>query len=289
MARGRMLLTTISHSEQMADLPNDRCRVIATWAIAHLDREGRITASPRRLRVIVVPLLAYTDDDVATAIAAMCAGRDPMAVQYTDATGQCVLWFPKFVEAQRGAKLDREAPSKFGAPPAESGLSPESVRSQSASRARTHGSIGLTSLPLTSVPDPDARETTQEPAALSAALVDLCPRLSLDADKLVPIWLKAYRGIDFVQIATQALAGVSEHGEEIRAPGPFLGKVFRNAFAEWKKSSAAAHEADHKKRKAAEAEEARLSKQLAVPKDARPIGADVGRLLAAITKPGGGQ
>lgn len=284
MARGRMLLTTISHSEQMADLPNDRCRVIATWAIAHLDREGRITASPRRLRVIVVPLLAYTDDDVATAIAAMCAGRDPMAVRYTDATGQCVLWFPKFAEAQRGAKLDREAPSKFGAPPAESGACPESVRSESASRAGAHGSIDLTSLPLTSVPDPDARETTQEPAALSAALVDLCPRLSLDADKLVPIWLKAYRGIDFVRVASEALAGVSEHGEDIRAPGPFLGKVFKNAFADWKKSSAAAHEADHKKRKAAEAEDARLLRAITPPKNPVPLAQLTAGLMGALQK-----
>lgn len=278
-----MLLTSISLSEQFADMPDDRCRLIATWTIPHLDREGRVTGSPRRLRALVCPLLGYTDADTARAIDAMCAVG--VAIRYTDDSGEDVLAFPRFKKSQGGAPLDREAPSRYGAPP-------ESLNScqvmtphdeSSLARAGARASVRLTSLPFSS-PDPDARETTAETAALSEALVDLCPRLSLDAERLVPIWVKAYRGIDFVRIASEALAGVSEHGEAIRAPGPFLGKVFKNAFADWKKSSAAAHEADHKKRKAAEADEARLMRALVPPKDPVPLTQVTAGLMGALRK-----
>lgn len=282
-----MLSAYVSLSETMADLPDDTCRLVATWMIPHLDRDGRITGSPRRLQAIVVPLLRHLEvEDVKRCVEAICAGDHPLAVLYRDHTGLPVLQFRKFAEYQVGMKYDRESASRFGPPPGQSGTPPESScipPEYSASRTGARlSSVRLDSLPLSSPPDPDARETTHGPAALSAALVDLCPRLGPDADRLVPIWLKAYPGLDLVRIATEATAGLSEHGEEIRQPGPFLGKVFKNAFADAQKSSAAAHEAEHKKRKAAEAEEARLAKQLRVPADAKPV--QVGQLLAAITK-----
>lgn len=203
-----MILTSISQSEQMADLPDEMCRIVATWTIPHLDREGRITGSARRLRVIAVPLLGYTDGDVERAIEAMCAGVDPMAVRYTDASGQLVLWFPKFKEAQKGARFDREAPSRFGAPPPP--VRTDSKECGSESPLTRAAARALTSIPFSSAsPDPDARE--REPQAdevrpgLVAALVRIFPDLGDDAEGFVSELVGTYGAdLDYVFLAKDA-------------------------------------------------------------------------------------
>tara|TARA_Y100000310_G_C20620568_1_gene783052 strand:+ start:244 stop:1101 length:858 start_codon:yes stop_codon:yes gene_type:complete len=55
MARGRMLSKSISLDKRIAKLSSDGCRLAFTWAIAHLDCEGRIYGDPCALCSIVFP------------------------------------------------------------------------------------------------------------------------------------------------------------------------------------------------------------------------------------------
>lgn len=282
-----MLLTSISLSEQFADMPDADCRLIATWTIPHLDREGRVTGSPRRLRALVCPLLSYTDEDVARAVEAMCAVG--VASRYTDDAGQCVLWFPGFRKSQGGAPLDREAPSRYGAPP--KSLDSCNVMTSHEVSALARAPAGaLASLPFSSLlPDSDAR--TDAPASVqtatpangtAAALVEVWPELRADVEGLLSEWADAYPGIDYLQLAKEARAKARGLGRKVERPAALLGRWYQRAWNEKRAAGSAAHEAEHKKRKAAEAAEARLEKQLRVPADAKPV--QVGQLLAAITK-----
>jgi len=46
MARGRMLNKKVSRSLQFDQLPDDTCRLLATWTVAHLDVNGVFCADP---------------------------------------------------------------------------------------------------------------------------------------------------------------------------------------------------------------------------------------------------
>lgn len=302
MARGRMLSTYVALSETMADLPDDTCRLVATWMIPHLDRDGRITGSPRRLKAIVVPLLNHIEvEDVKRCVEAICAGPDPLAVLYRDTTGLPVIEFKTFASFQFGLKYDRETPSRFGPPPDSSGAPPDSScipPDSSASRARAGA---LTSLPFSSLPgsgsdarDPRAPAPTPGPdpspsvqtappdTGTAAALVAIWPELRADIEGQLSVWADAHRGVDFVQLAKEAKAKSRAQRRSVDNVAAYLTGWFQRASNERRASKSAEFEADHKKRKAAEAEEARLSKQLAGPPDAKPI--QVGALLAALTK-----
>lgn len=281
-----MLLTSISLSEQFADMPDADCRLIATWTIPHLDREGRVTGSPRRLRALVCPLLPYTDADVARAVEAMCSVG--VAVRYTDDSGEDVLWFPKFRKSQGGAPLDREAPSRYGAPP--KSLDSCNVMTSHDTSVLARAPAGaLASLPFSSLlPDPartdaPASVQTATPAnGTAAALVEVWPELRADVEGLLSEWADAYPGIDYLQLAKEARAKARGQGRAVERPAALLSRWYQRAWNEKRAASSAAFEADHAKRKAAEAAEARLEKQLRVPADAKPV--QVGQLLAAITK-----
>ena len=167
MARGRMLSTNVSTSEKMADLPDDRSRLIATWTLAHLDREGRVTGSARRLRALVVPLLDHvTAAHVEKAIEAMT--EVGMAVRYMDSSGQEVLSFPGFAEHQVGMRPEREAASTFGPTPellrSNSGPTP-AVRGTSEEKGSEEKGSEEKSAP-SDAPKAPARPDTLSPFAL---------------------------------------------------------------------------------------------------------------------------
>lgn len=116
MAKGRMINRSVSLSLKVADLKTESARVMFLMAIAHLDVEGRIEGHPAQFRGKVTPLLPYSIEDVESGIQDII--RVGLATRYTDARGQQVLQFPGFADEQQGLRKDREAPSKFGAPPA---------------------------------------------------------------------------------------------------------------------------------------------------------------------------
>src|SRR5512136_1358203 len=55
--RKRMLGSQVSVCTHLAELSSDASRLCFTWAIAHQDDFGRLTADPARFRATVVPLL----------------------------------------------------------------------------------------------------------------------------------------------------------------------------------------------------------------------------------------
>lgn len=116
MATGRMLNRSISTSPKVAELANDTHRLVFTWSIAHLDRDGRMSGDPRELRARVAPLLEHVTTAVAAAAIADIIGRG-LAIAYLDENGRGVVAYPGFGDEQRGLRPEREAASRFGAPP----------------------------------------------------------------------------------------------------------------------------------------------------------------------------
>lgn len=356
MARGRMLSTSISLSEQMADLASDTHRLLATWMLAHLDATGRCTGSPRQLCALVTPLLPVDPGGWQAALDDMARGG--LVRCYQDADGQPVVQWPRFAEHQTGLRPDREAPSKFGeeagsTPPqravsdaviyflqaGENGpvkigvtvdlerritqlqtgcsaplrvlgtipggrteeaaihrrlasfamegewlrpdpsvfshvedlLSGRVRTSQDVSARARAGALDFPSLLLAS-PDPD----------LSAQLVALWPELRRDVDGLLSEWTSAYPGLDYVQLAKEARAKARAGGTKVDRPAALLGRWYQRAWQEKRQATDTAHMEAHQKRKREQEAERRLAEQLAGSKDARPIGADISRLLAVV-------
>lgn len=115
MAKGRMLNGSISTSGQVADLEGDTHRLLFTWAIAHLDKEGRVNGDPREFKAKVCPMLDHlAASDVGAALVDMIERR--LVVAYLDGKGQRTLFFPGFKSGQTGMHPDREAESKFTEP-----------------------------------------------------------------------------------------------------------------------------------------------------------------------------
>lgn len=115
MAQGRFLNKTISLSEKFALLPNDTARLIATWCIPHLDKNGVTYGDARKIRALVVPMLDLTTAQVNEAIAAM---NDFGLIRLFNVKGEMWMHWPGFSDNQTMSALARERTS-FPEPPAE--------------------------------------------------------------------------------------------------------------------------------------------------------------------------
>jgi hypothetical protein len=109
-----MLHKKISLNEAVASLENDTHRLLFTWAISHLDIEGRISGSPKVFRAIVVPLLEHiTAEKVAKFF--KDAESKELILRYQIGK-EWFIQYPKFKDNQR-LRVDRESPSKLPSPP----------------------------------------------------------------------------------------------------------------------------------------------------------------------------
>lgn len=115
MAQGRFLNKTISLSEKFALLPNDTARLIATWCIPHLDKNGVTYGDARKIRALVVPMLDLTTAQVNEAIAAM---NDFGLIRLFNVKGEMWMHWPGFSDNQTMSALARER-TAFPEPPAE--------------------------------------------------------------------------------------------------------------------------------------------------------------------------
>lgn len=115
MAQGRFLNKTISLSEKFALLPNDTTRLIATWCIPHLDKNGVTYGDARKVRALVVPMLELTTAQVNEAITAM---NDFGLIRLFNVNGEMWMHWPGFADNQTMSALARERTS-FPEPPAE--------------------------------------------------------------------------------------------------------------------------------------------------------------------------
>lgn len=114
MADGRMLKKKISLNEALADLKNDTHRLLFTWAIPHLDIEGRISGSPRVFKGTVVPLIDSITPKIIREFCEDAHKKHLIAVYEID--GEWVIEFPGFRNNQN-LRETREAPSKYPPPP----------------------------------------------------------------------------------------------------------------------------------------------------------------------------
>ena len=122
MARGRMLNNKISASLQFHDLPDDTCRLLATWTISHLDMNGVFYGDPVVVKSYVFPRRASVSvEQIASYLEAMTQAVDgdgnPLIILF-QARGDTWQWWPAFSQNQPGLRADRES-SSFPQPPAE--------------------------------------------------------------------------------------------------------------------------------------------------------------------------
>ena len=129
MAKGRMLIKTVSTSKALANLSSDSARLLWTWLLPHLDREGRHHALPSIVKGAAVPRLRnHTEKTITEHLRQLSEAR--LIVLY-EVDGDAYLQYNQFDEHQPGLNKDREAPSSCPPPPAKvrskSGVSPEKL------------------------------------------------------------------------------------------------------------------------------------------------------------------
>jgi len=107
MARGRMLNQTVCASLKFQHLSDDTCRLLATWMIAHLDKNGVFYADPAMVKAAVFPRRAditpgqvgtYLDDIEGVGLIYRFRARGDL--------WQC---WPGFADNQVGLRRDRES------------------------------------------------------------------------------------------------------------------------------------------------------------------------------------
>ena len=119
MAEGRMLKRVISTSPRLAALKNDTHRLIYTWLIPFLDREGRFSADARIVKGNVAPLLDHITTKIIDAALRDMAVNN-LIVLY-EVNGNKYLQLQRF-EKHQNIRKDHERASDIPAPlPADDG------------------------------------------------------------------------------------------------------------------------------------------------------------------------
>ncbi len=117
MAHGRILSKDICDDKRVNDLSSDICRLAFSWAITHLDRDGRMAGDPAVVKSKVFP----RREDISTEqmAAFITEWRDKGLVVWYEAEGDRWLFFPRFRKHQPGLRYEQEAPSRIPSPPGE--------------------------------------------------------------------------------------------------------------------------------------------------------------------------
>ncbi len=114
MARGRMLNKTVCHSKKFDLLPDETCRLFATWCISHLDMHGVFYADPQLVRSLVFPRRKdVSNADVEGYLDAMA--QVELIVRF-ESNGELWQYWPGFEHNQIGIRYDRES-TEFPTPP----------------------------------------------------------------------------------------------------------------------------------------------------------------------------
>jgi hypothetical protein len=123
MARGRFISKKISESARVNDLPDDTARLLYTWMIPHLDRDGRMVGDAILVRNKVMPYSNISVKQVEHYLQLMNDAIDPetgygLITRYK--VGEhCYIWMQGFDEEQVGLVYNREPKSDIPAPPEE--------------------------------------------------------------------------------------------------------------------------------------------------------------------------
>jgi len=132
MARGRMLNKTVCASKKFDDLPDDTCRLLATWTISNLDCRGVFYCDPAMVRSYVFPRrMDVTLEDIERHLLAM---ESVGLIEIFYAKGDVWQCWPGFPENQIGLRAERETkdfPDPATGIRKQSGISLEDFRNES--------------------------------------------------------------------------------------------------------------------------------------------------------------
>lgn len=126
MARGRMLNQTVCASLKFQHLPDDTCRLLATWIIPHLDLNGVFYADPAMVKSAVFPRRADITPDIVGQY--LDAIEDIGLIVRFHANGDYWQWWPGFADNQVGLRRDRETTTYPPPPTQDDGKEPEPIR-----------------------------------------------------------------------------------------------------------------------------------------------------------------
>lgn len=129
MAKGRFLSKSVSTSRKLSQLKSDSTRLVWTWLLPHLDREGRFHADPVIIKGHALPYLKHhTEETIAAALQELAETK--LIFLYA-VNREPYLQFTQFDRNQPGLRKDREAESQCPPPPEEllneSGVTPELI------------------------------------------------------------------------------------------------------------------------------------------------------------------
>ncbi len=114
MATGRMLNKKISLNRLLDELSSDTSRLAYTWAIPHLDRDGRMHGDPVVFKSIVFPRRQdITTKQIKTLITEW---QNIDLVVWYEANNELWLYFPTFRNNQSGMRYEREPESGIPSP-----------------------------------------------------------------------------------------------------------------------------------------------------------------------------
>lgn len=132
MAKGRMLSKAVSTSQKLANLKSDSARLLWTWLLPHLDREGRFFAEASVVKGHAVPRLKnHTEKTIAEHLQQLA---DVGLILLYEVNGDTYLQYNQFDEHQSGLHKEREPTSPCPPPPEEcrknAGKVPEECRNK---------------------------------------------------------------------------------------------------------------------------------------------------------------
>jgi hypothetical protein len=137
MPDGRFLSKRIAWSDQVNGVSLEADYLFMRM-IPHLDREGRVSGSAKAIKAMTCPLRdEMTSEKVESALCELADAG--LIVRYTADDGTECVSFPGFLSHQRGARLDREAPSRVPSPPATPRSKSATSRRRSASTRSRSG------------------------------------------------------------------------------------------------------------------------------------------------------
>lgn len=110
-----MLNNSVSQSLKFNQLPDDTCRLLATWTLAHLDKNGVFYGLAVSVKSLVMPHRA--DISVEQVEAYLQAMEQVGLIRRFTASGIVWQWWPTFIDNQVGLRADREL-SDYPEPPA---------------------------------------------------------------------------------------------------------------------------------------------------------------------------
>ena len=105
-AQGRILLNTISKSKKLASLKTDSARLLYTWLLSHLDKNGNFNGDPYLVKAYVVPMLTHIT--AKTVLTDLDDLESAGLLNRYDVRGEIYIHYPDFVERQPSLRPDKE-------------------------------------------------------------------------------------------------------------------------------------------------------------------------------------